>query len=122
MTPPIFAICSADSTVSGLLDDGSILRLYPFGEAPQAATLPYAVWAITDGAPENYVNQVPDVDVLTLHLDVYGRTAESAREVRDALVAAIEPHAHVVSWDGERRDTDTRAHRISFTVDWIVSR
>ena len=122
MTPPIFAICAADSTVSGLIDDGSILRLYPFGEAPQKDALPYAVWALADGTPENYLGQTPDVDVLTLHLDVYGRTADSAREVRDAMVAAIEPHAHVVSWDGERRDTETRAYRISFTVDWIVNR
>ena len=122
MTPPIFEICAADSSVSGLLGDGAILRLYPFGEAPQKDQLPYVAWGIVDGAPENYVGQVPDVDILTLQLDVYGRTAESAREVRDALVAAIEPHAHVVSWDGERRDTETRAHRISFTVDWIVNR
>ena len=122
MTPPIFDTCSADTSVQALLGDGPTLRLYPFGEALQKDRLPYAVWALADGAPENYLGQVPDVDAFTLHVDVYGKTAESAREVRDALVAAIEPVAHIVSWDGERRDAETRAYRISFTVDWIVER
>ncbi len=122
MTPPIFEICSADTSVQALLGDGPTLRLYPFGEALQKDRLPYAVWSIGGGQPENYLGQVPDVDLLTLHLDVYGKTAESAREVRDAIVAAIETEAHVVSWDGERRDAETRAYRISLTADWIVDR
>ena len=122
MTPPIFDICSSDTSVLSLLGDGPTLRLYPFGEALQNDRLPYAVWSLTEGAPENYLGQRPDVDVLTLALDVYGKTASSAHEVRDALLAAIEPHAHVVSWDGERREPDTKTYRVSFTIDWIVSR
>jgi hypothetical protein len=122
MTPPIFDICSADTSVQSLLGDGPTLRLYPFGEALQKDRLPYAVWSLVDGAPENYLGQAPDVDSFTVALDVFGKTAESAREVRDAIVAAVEPVAHVVSWDGERRDAETRTYRVSFTVDWIVSR
>lgn len=122
MTPPIFDICSADTGVQALLGDGPTLRFYPFGEALQKDKLPYAVWGVVGGAPENYLGQIPDADSLTLFVDVFGPTAESAREVRDAIVAAIEPEAHVVSWDGERREVDTRAYRISFTVDWIVQR
>lgn len=122
MTPPIFDICSADTSVQALLGDGPTLRLYPFGEALQKERLPYVTWALADGAPENYLGQAPDVDQLALHLDVYGKTAESAREVRNAIVSAIESEAHVVSWDGDGRDRDTRSYRISFTVDWIVSR
>lgn len=122
MTPPIFEICSADTSVLALIGDGPTVRLYPYGEALQKDVLPYAVWALGGGEPGNYLGQVPDVDSLTVHLDVFGKTAESAREVRDALIAAIEPEAHVVSWDGEGRDGDTRSYRISFTVDWIVSR
>lgn len=122
MTPPIFDICSSDTSVQALLGNGPTLRLYPFGEALQKDRLPYAVWQLADGAPENYLGDTPDADSLTLMLDVYGKTAESAREVRDAIVAAVEPVAYVVSWDGERREPDTLAYRISFTVDWIVSR
>lgn len=122
MTPPIFDVCSADTSLQALLGDGPTLRLYPFGEALQKDKLPYVVWGLADGAPENYLGQAPDIDSLTLFVDVFAKTAESAREVRDALAAAIEPEAHIVSWDGERRDPETRAYRISFTVDWIVER
>lgn len=122
MYPPLFDVCSADTSVQALLGDGPTLRLYPFGEALHRDRLPYVVWSVADGAPENYLGQVPDVDAFTLHLDVYGKTAESAREAVETIVAAIEPHAHVVSWDGERRDAETRTYRSSFTVDWIVSR
>jgi hypothetical protein len=122
MTPPIFDICSSDTSVQALLGNGPTLRLYPFGEALQKDKLPYAVWGLVGGAPENYLGQAPDADGLTTFVDIFGATADSAREVRDAIVAAIEGDAYVVSWDGERRDTDTRTYRISFTVDWIVHR
>ena len=122
MTPPIFETCSADTSVQALLGDSSMVRLFPFGEAPQGVQLPYATWAVGSGAPENYLGQAPDCDQVTAHLDVFARTADSARAVRDALAAAIEGVAHVVSWDGEGRDAESRAYRISFTVDWIVSR
>lgn len=122
MTPPIFDICSSDTSVQALLGDGPTLRMYPFGEALQKDRLPYAVWGIAGGMPENYLGERPDSDSLSLFVDVFGATAESAREVRDAIASAIEADAHVVSWDGERRDPATRAWRISFSVDWIVNR
>jgi hypothetical protein len=122
MTPPIFDICSSDTSVQALLGNGPTLRLYPFGEALQKDRLPYAVWGVEGGTPENYLGQRPDADGVSLFLDVFGATAESAREVRDAIVAAIEADAHVVSWDGERREPGTKSYRISFTVDWIVHR
>lgn len=122
MYPPLFEACAGDSSVSGLLEDVTGLRLYPFGEAPQKATLPYVVWAIGDGEPENYLGAPPDADSITTHLDVYGATAAEAREVSNALVAVLEALAHVVSWDGEGRDLETRTYRKSFTVDWIVNR
>ena len=122
MTPPIFDICSSDTSVQALLGNGPTLRLYPFGEALQKDRLPYAVWAVEGGMPENYLGQRPDADGVSLFIDVFGATAESAREVRDAIVAAIEADAHVVSWDGERREPGTKSYRISFAVDWIVHR
>ncbi len=122
MFPPVFETCSADTTLQALLGNGPTLRVYPFGEALQKDRLPYAVWALGGGEPGNYLGQAPDVDSFTTHFDVVGSTAASAREVTQALVDAIEPFAHVVSWDGEFRDRETRTYRISFTVDWIEQR
>lgn len=123
MTPPIFEVCSADTSVQSLLtDDEGRLQVYPFGEAPQLGARPYAVWQVVGGSPENYISQTPDIDGYTLQVDVYAVQARDAREVAQAVQAAIEPVAHVVRHNGEWRDPETRAYRVSFTVDWFVNR
>lgn len=121
MYPPIFTVCAADPAVTALLGTAPA-RLYPFGEAPQGVIYPYAVWQAVGGAPENYLGNRPDIDSFALQVDVYAETGASARAVAVALRDAIEPHAHITRWGGESRDTDTGRYRISFDLDWFVSR
>lgn len=121
MYPPLHATCAADSSVQSLLGS-DLLRLYPFGEARQNEVYPYAVWQIVGGQPENYLGDRPDVDSFSTQVDVYAKTWRSARDVKDALVAAMEGAAHVTAWNGETRDPETGSYRISFTVDWITNR
>jgi hypothetical protein len=118
---PIFAVCAADVGVRALLGVTSH-RLYPFGEAPEGVTKPYAVWQLVTGSPENYLAGRPDLDGFTLQVDVYAVTATSARAVTDAIAHAIELKANVVSWGGESKDTATKLYRSSFDVDWLVPR
>jgi hypothetical protein len=70
MHPPLHAVCAADTTVQDLLG-GDVLRLYPFGEARQQETYPYAVWQLVGGRPENYLSDRPDVDSFSTQVDVY---------------------------------------------------
>lgn len=121
MYPPIFEVCAADPAVTSLLGAG-LPRLYMFGEAPQSAAYPYAVWQIVGGGPENYLGDRPSIDGHTLQVDVYANTGESARAVGAALRDAIEPHAHITRWGGERRDPATKRYRLSFDVDWWTDR
>lgn len=121
MYPPIFEVVAADSDVQTNLGV-SPTRFYPFGEAPQGVSTPYAVWQFVTGSPENYLNQVPDLDSMSIQVDVFADTASDARDVAQALRDAIEPHAHIISWRGEQREEDTRSYRVSFDVDWLVSR
>ena len=95
MYPPIFEVCKADNNVLSNL--GNLPRIYPFGEATDPA-LPYVVWQSVGGAPENYVNNVPDIDSWSLQIDVYGSTAAEARDAAKAIRDAIEPHCYIVSW------------------------
>ncbi|SFY16254.1 DUF3168 domain-containing protein [Azotobacter vinelandii] len=120
MFPPIFSVVAADPAVTALL--GSPPRLYPFGEAPQGVASPYAVWQVVGGSPENYLGQRPDIDGMTLQIDVYAAAASAARAVAAALRDAIEPHAYITRWSGENRDPDTSNYRTSFDVDWLVPR
>jgi len=122
MTPPIFQVCSQDAGVTALLGNGSSLRLYSFGEAPEGVVKPYAVWQLVKGEPENYLAGRPDMDGFTLQIDAYGKTSTSVRLVRDAIRDAIELHAYITRWGGELRDSTTENFRTSFDVDWMVPR
>lgn len=121
MYPPIFQVCAATPAVTALLGIGPT-RLFPFGEAPQGVSLPYAVWQTIAGNPENYMDCPPDTDQHTLQIDVYARTGHQAREVANALRVAVEPYAHVTRLNGESTDPDTGHKRSSFDVDWFVTR
>lgn len=121
MFPPIFQVAAADPGVTALLGNAPV-RLFPFGEAPEGVTLPYAVWQLAAGSPENYLAGRPDMDGFTLQIDVYAATGSSARDVGAALRDAIELNAYIVRWGGESRDNETNRYRLSFDVDWLVHR
>lgn len=121
MNPPIFQVCAAAAGVTALLGTGPT-RLFPFGNAPQGVTLPYAVWQMVSGSPENYLGEVPDIDQYTIQIDVYANRGSTARQVAEALRDAIEPQAHIVGWNGESTDPDTGHKRYGFDVEWHVPR
>lgn len=125
MFAPIFTVVAASSAVTAVLGTNPV-RFWPFGDAPEKTesgyALPYAVWQTVSGSPENYINQVPDLDAYTIQVDVYGLTGSSARAAAKALRDAIEPHAHIIAWRGESREKDTKLYRYSFDVDWFVPR
>ncbi|MDI5890600.1 DUF3168 domain-containing protein [Halomonas rhizosphaerae] len=121
MQPPIFPVCAADPAVTAVLGAGPT-RLWPFGEAPQGVALPYAVWRVITGAPENHLGDPPDIDSWTLQVDVYAATGSSATDVTEALRDAIEPHAHIVRWGDQDTDPATGNKHIGFDVSWYVSR
>lgn len=121
MIAPIFAVCSSNAAVTALLGAGPV-RLFPFGEAPLGTLLPYAVWQVINGSPENYLGNRPDLEGYRLQVDIYGATGSSANAVKSALEAAIENYAHVVSYNGDARDPATKNYRTSFDVLWLINR
>ena len=121
MTPPIFKVCAADPAVTALLGI-SPCRLYPFGEAPEGVEYPYAVWAQISGAPENYLGDRPDMDQISLQVDVWAKTGASATAVAAALRNAIEGHAYITAWRGTSTDQETKSKRASFDISWHVER
>lgn len=118
---PIFQTCKADSAVTNLLGTSPV-RLYEFGEAPQLVETPYVVWQVISGVPLNHLNARPNMDEVRIQIDIYGVKAADVRAVQDAILGAIEPAAHVVSYNGELTDKDTKLRRASFDVNWYVPR
>lgn len=121
MFPPIFSVCAADPGVTALLGT-SPMRLNPFGEGEQGDPVPYAVWQVVGGAPENHLGDAPDVDRYSLQVDVYAATGASASAVAAAMRDAIEPHAYITRWGAQETDPDTGHRRIGFDVSWHVPR
>lgn len=119
MTPPIFAVCALDAGVTALLG-ADVVRLFPFGMAPQNVTRPYAVWQVIGGQPENFLAGRPDAATFNIQVDVYGDSADSVRAVAKAIQQAVELDATVTAYRGESREQSTMLHRTSFDVDWIV--
>lgn len=124
MNAPIYAVAKQSPDVLALLG-GPEPRLYPWGwndDGTLPVVYPYAVFQVVGGSPENYLEGRPDADGVTLQVDIYARTAASARAVQTALRDAIELDCYITSWRGESRDPDTKSYRIGFDCDWIVQR
>lgn len=125
MIPPVFATLNASSAVKALIGSNPV-RAYQFGRAPQPGSsgyaVPYVTWQLIGGTPENYLAQAPDIDSLTVQVDCWGESADSARTVADAVRNALQAVAYIVSWQGESKDPDTQKYRYSFDVDFYTSR
>ena len=121
MFPPIFTLVSNDHDVQVAFGTNPV-RVFPFGSAPEKPTLPYSVWQIIGGAPENYVGNLPDMDTFLIQVDVYAKTASSARSSAEALRDALEEKAYIVAWRGESKDLTTQHYRYSFDINFFTAR
>lgn len=121
MYPPIFELAAKDAAVRAVLGT-TPTRLFLFGLAPEGVSYPYAVWQVVGGSPENYLTNRPDIDNFVIQMDVYGPSANEVRAAAKALRDALEDHAHVTSWRGESRDSETRLYRSSFDMSFFTNR
>lgn len=122
MYPPIFSTVSQYGPVTAILGSSPV-RVFLFGEASYPdVQYPYAVYRVISGRPENSLADIPDIDLWTVQVDVYARSAREAWAAAEALRDAIEPVAYVNTWRGGVRDPATRSYNYSFTVDWWTPR
>lgn len=125
MYPPIFQLCSANPEVQSIFGS-SPCKIYKFGSAPQKGTqfysLPYAVWRVITGTPENYLDKAPDIDNPLIQVDIYAATSSEAIDGANVIRDVIEKVAHITSWNGDDRDPETLNYNVSFDVSWFVNR
>jgi hypothetical protein len=120
--PDIFQIAAGNTAVTALLGTTPATRFWPFGNAPQDETRPYAVHQLVYGSPVNTLGCVPGADNFGVQVDVYAKTVSAARSVTEALRDAFELHGHIVAWNGEFWEPATGLFRISFTVEFWTDR
>lgn len=121
MFPPVFATLLASAPVKALLGS-TPLRVYPFGEAPQDVSKPYAVYQTIVGTPENYLSDTADMDGFTVQIDVYGSTMSSTRDAASAIRVALEAVAYVTNLREPPRESQTNNFRYGMDVDFFTER
>lgn len=116
----LFPIITADADCRRLLGTKPT-RFYPFVNAPQNGSKPYAVWQITNGEPYNQLNCQAAADSYAVQIDVYAQSIDQSRAIAKAIRAALsqDPRNTVTRWAMEDFETDTKLYRVSFDVDFI---
>lgn len=120
--PDIFTIAAGSSAVTTLIGTNPV-RFWPFAQAPQGETRPYAVHQLVYGTPDNKLSGVPDTDLYGIQVDCYATTATDARNVAVAISEAIEASTNsIAAWNGEEIDTPTGLYRVGFTAEFWTDR
>lgn len=117
MFPPVFALAAATPAVTAVFGTSPV-RVYPFGEAPQSGTKPYAVWQSITILPENYIGTAPDVDSMSTQIDVYAMTATAARSGAQVLRDLYQLHGYVIAMREWPKEAETGLYRYQLDVDF----
>lgn len=120
MFVPLFVLAAADPEVTAIFGTAPV-RIWPFDNADEDPVLPYATWQTVNGLPESYLGDPPDIDEMTLQVDVYAADDDTLHPAVYALRDLIERHARL-TWRGDGRDRETGYYYTRFDVDWLVPR
>jgi len=116
---PLFGLARNNAAVQALLGTDP-MRLYSFGQAPQDVQPPYAVWQVVGGAPHNLLSGAPDMDTVSVQVDVYAINGSEARNITHALRDVFQTAATIVAWRGQNRVDGL--YREGFDMDWQITR
>ena len=117
MNPDLFPILNADTATKAVLGSNP-LRVFPWGRAPQNVVKPYAVYAVYNANPENYLDQSPDIDNKGTQINIYADNAVSLQSAFVAVRNALEPHAHMTSFATPDLDADTDLYSCRMEFDF----
>lgn len=121
MYPPAFALAFASSAVKAIFGT-TPCRIYPFGEAPAGVAKPYAVWQSITISPENYLGTAPNIDAMSVQIDVYADTAASARSGAQSLRDVYQVAHYVTAMREFPKEAETNLYRYQLEVDFWTSR
>lgn len=116
----IFPLVSAAIDARTYLGNGPV-RFYEFGTAPQGDNgNTYATWQVITGTPDNLLDRRPDVDFVTVQIDVWASTTGHARAAASAIRDALEDEADITGWRTGDQDAETGMHRFMLNASFIL--
>lgn len=113
MVPLIQAVMQGSAGVRAQLGDP--IRFF-YGTAPLDTAMPYGVWDIVGGGPENLLSEAPPADGWRVRITVWGRTLTQANAAAVAIRDEVERRGSIESYNPTPDDDDTGAFGISFDV------
>ncbi len=120
MIPNFSAILLGNSAINTLVS-GRVYRT----AAPQSPAIPLqplVVWSIISGAPENYLQELPDIDDGRFQFDFYALDQATARQLCEAAQAVLEPLGYIVMGPIEGREDELLLWRWTFDLEIWTSR
>lgn len=120
MTPTIFQIISATTSVTDLLGTNPV-RFFPWDQAPEKSGKPYATYTY-QGLPENTMDKVPQIDDFDTQVDVWAQTGAECLNVAIAIRDVVEPLAHMTSFGQALREPGTELYRLRMNFDIFTPR
>jgi hypothetical protein len=105
--------------VAGLSAPG---KVGPFGRVPQDTPLPYLTWQTITGQPQNYLDDVPDIDQTRVQMDIWAATGDAAETLAQSVRDALETKGYMISFGTTDQDPATNAFRFSMDFDFWTPR
>lgn len=126
MLPGVFQVLKASADVKAIVGTTSP-RIYRHGEAPgaivnvqpPATPLAYITWLLVSGVPENNLSDNSPVGRQSVQIDIWHPTDAGIETLFNAVRDAIEPVAHITSYQDFPRDAETRRFRASIDADFF---
>ena len=122
MIPPVFTTIQTDTVAAGVLTDNGLLKVFPWGQAPQTIKPPYVTYTMFNGLPANTMGERPLLDNLGTQVDVWGRNGDQCTEVATAVRNALEGMGHMTSISSMEREPDTQLYRVRMDFDFFTDR
>lgn len=121
MIPHVFQTLNSSSAVKALFGSKP-LRIFPWAQAPEKVTKPYATYAIFNGDAENYLGNLPDIDRQGTQFDIWAENGKSCEDCFIALRDALEPLGHMVSFQQAVKDAETQLYNARLEFDFWTPR
>lgn len=118
MFPPVYEVLTGAAPVAAIIGT----KVGGHGQIEQTIEPPYATWQIIVGAPDNTLGDLPDIDSVQVQVNCIHTTEAGIRALARAVLAAIEPHAHVTGIPVDQRDPETRRYWVAIQADWWLPR
>lgn len=118
MTIPLYKICENTPVLAEYLRDEIGLKVSEFSNSLSFAP-PFVSWQIIHASTEMYLSDVPDMDNISVQIDIYAKTRAEVRRIAGMLRLALHEYCYVVRLSGPEQDFDTDLWRIMMETAWL---